>query len=344
MEEVSNQRYQSCVNIFEEFEQEDLFAGAIITSLPDTGSVRHVIATGLICELKTYEVRYNSRGQRLTILIGAHSWSMRNDLDLDNDSALIFTKFYTKEQDLERTELLIQSPYLVSALQEVIIEYPGVNIQSRAIVMRDLPECIFHYRTELQRYGTLLVDLAPRRHLGLLFQHSFNVLKPHLDRYYSSMVFSDPPGLNFHDLWMAFRPGDLLCENNCGEINAMRLVSMQKSSKQQWLLTTLIASSDGSNFGYEQVHCEIQHYDGYMSLDQLPIFPLKYHSFSEELRAKLEQRGHKYVSLFAPQCRQYTGTAKMDESPASSTRPRRRNVYVSLPMTELTGLGSLNQR
>ena len=77
---VSNRRGQSHPNIFEDFTPEDPFAGAIITSLDDTDILKDVIATGLTCELKIYEVRYNSRGQSLTILIErAHTWSIRND-------------------------------------------------------------------------------------------------------------------------------------------------------------------------------------------------------------------------------------------------------------------------
>jgi hypothetical protein len=324
----------SCANSFEDFTQEDPFAGAILTSIEDDETAKAVVTTGLICELKTYEVRYNSSGLQSTILIeGPRSWSIQKDLDLD--SALIFTRFYTREQDIERTELLVQSPYLVSALQEVITKYPGVNIQSKAIVIRDLPECIFHYRTELQRYGARLLDLAPQKHLSLLLQHSFNVLKLQLNRYYGAMIFSNSPGLNFEDLWMAFRPGDLLFHNIDGNTGASRLVSMRKSSNQQWLLTTLIASFDGTNFGYEQRSFEIHLFEGYLSLEELPIFPLEYHSYSGDMRASLEQRGRKYVSLFGSHFKKYTGIAKkapppdLDLSACDSSWSRWKDVSVS---------------
>lgn len=257
-------------------------------------------------------------------------------MELDTESALLFTKFYTKEHELERTELLIQSPYLVSALQEVITEYPGVDLQSRAILVNDLPECIFHYRAELQSYGGLLAGIAPRKHLALLFQHSFKMLKHHLDRYYSSMIFSNSPGLAFDDLWMAFRPGDLLCQKVGEKDRAMRLASMRKSTNQ-WLLTTLVASFDGSAFGYQPLFYNIQQYDGYMSLDQLPIFPLKYHSYSEELRFKLGQRGRTYVSLCGTHFKQYTGIAQLSIPPDASisvscTEFRWKDIHVSQPI------------
>jgi hypothetical protein len=336
LEALPNQGERPYLDYFQDFTQEDPFAVAIFTSLGDNGNIRDVGAISLACELKIYEVRYNSRGQQCTVLIGAdRSWSMPKCQDLDLDSALILTRFYTQEQDLERSELLIQSPYLVSALQEVITEYPGVNIQSKVIVIRDLPECIFHYRTELQKYGADLVDMAPRKHLGLLFQHCFNVLKLHLDRYYSSMVFSNSPGLNFDDLWMAFRPGDLLYRDIDGRVNAMRLVSMRRSNPSTWLLAALTVSCDGTNFGYEQVYCEIQQYEGYVSLEQLPIFPLKHHTDVDNLRVKLEERGRNYVSLFGAHFKHYVGMAKLSarqelNSSASGTGVSRwRDVYVS---------------
>ncbi|EPE32588.1 P-loop containing nucleoside triphosphate hydrolase [Glarea lozoyensis ATCC 20868] len=308
---LSSQAQQTSLDGFEDFTQEDPFAMAIFTALGENETGREDGATGLICERKIYEVHYNSRGQQFTVLVKPDgSWNIAKCQDLDQDSALIWTKFYTREHDIERSELLIQSPFLVSALQEVITEYPGVNIQSKAIVIRGLPECIFHYRTELQTYGAGLVDMAPRKHLGLLLQHCFNALKLHLDRFYSSMVFSNSPGLNFDDLWMAFRPGELLCQDTDGRMNASRLVTMRRSNLSTWHLETLRMSFDGTNFGYEQTSCEVQQYDGYMGLDQLPIFPLKYHTDENNLRLKLEQRGRRYVISFGADFRQYVGMAK----------------------------------
>jgi hypothetical protein len=312
---LSSQAQQSSLDVFEDFTQEDPFAVAILTTLGENETVREGGATGLVCERKIYEVHYNSRGQQFTILVKADgSWNIAKCHDLDQDSALIWTKFYTQGHDIERSELLIQSPFLVSALQEVITEYPGVNIQSKAIVVRGLPECIFHYRTELQKYGAGLVDLAPRKHLGLLLQHCFNALKLHLDRFYSSMIFSNSPGLNFDDLWMAFRPGDLLFQDTDGRINATRLVSMRRSNPSTWQLETLKVSFDGTNIGYEQAACEIQQYDGYVSLDQLPIFPLKYHTDEENLRLKLEQRGRNYVFSFGAGFKTVCGCGQIDRT------------------------------
>lgn len=67
IEAVSNQQqYLPCVN---NFAQEDPFVGAIATSLDEPDAIKTIVTTGLVCELKTYEVCYNSRGQISIIAI-----------------------------------------------------------------------------------------------------------------------------------------------------------------------------------------------------------------------------------------------------------------------------------
>jgi len=79
---------------------------------------------GLICEIKTYEARYNYRGEQVPLQVGKIS-----DLDPhpheDHSSALVLTRYYARvTKELQRTELTIRSPFMKNALKEVVKEYP----------------------------------------------------------------------------------------------------------------------------------------------------------------------------------------------------------------------------
>jgi hypothetical protein len=189
--------------------------------------------------------------------------------------------------------------------------------------------CIFHYRKELQAYGSTLLDNAAIKHLGLLLKYTFNTLRRHLERYYISITFSDAPGLDFEDLWMAFRPGDLLYNMLDHSSRIMRLICMKKSGsspKAPWKLTVRQINYDGTKLGYQELGWDILPYEGYMSLDQLEIFPLEYHPKRNDIRMALVERGKKFVTLCSSQYREHHGvaqaiTSSQSESLAGRTDP-----------------------
>src|SRR5436190_16379827 len=98
---------------------------------------------GLKCELKTFEARYNSKGERLVLDVGSRK--LLDPPHRAKDSALVLTRFYDREKELEYTELEIRSPHIKAALKEIVPEYHDLNIQSKNIVLRDDPKCLFHY-------------------------------------------------------------------------------------------------------------------------------------------------------------------------------------------------------
>jgi hypothetical protein len=110
------------------------------------------------CELQTFEARYNAKGERVVPLSVDSKKHFEPPKQEGHESALVLTKFFDKDKQIEYTELEIRSPYVKAALKAVVPEFRDINIRVKKIVLRDQPECLFHYRRELQEYGATLQD------------------------------------------------------------------------------------------------------------------------------------------------------------------------------------------
>ena len=219
-----------------------------------------------------------------------------------NGSALHLTTWYTKDSDIESTELLVKSPHLVTALREVIQKYPGVSLHAREIVIPDLPKCLFHYRKELLSYGSRQRDRAAIEHLRLLLDYMWQVLESQLMSYSSLMESpNSAPSLSFENLWMAFKPGSYMYHQWQDTGFVFRLISMTKAKTiidvNDWRVKGEQISYDGKQFGYVTRRHSIRPYEGIRALEQLLFYPLLYSSNLEEIKRKMIERGKKYVSL-----------------------------------------------
>ena len=263
---------------------------------------------GLACEIKTYESRYNADGYRITLQVSAKKrWDNSHNRDLA--SALQVTRYYSRSKDLEYTELQIRSPHIKKALRDVIKEYPGVNLQSGRIVLRDMPRCIFHFREELQRYGRSLTDPEASRHVGFILQYMYRIMKREVTSYYNlmhSITDKTARGLEYDDLWMAFLPGTIVYTSgqSDGE-RAYKFVSMSKCNctiptclEHDWTVTVEGIEGDGDNFGFVERELIIPKYNGYKPIHQINITPLMYHPDNEMIRNTLIARGNNYVKFF----------------------------------------------
>ncbi|KAF8244243.1 P-loop containing nucleoside triphosphate hydrolase protein [Wilcoxina mikolae CBS 423.85] len=270
---------------------------------------------GLRCELKTFEARYNSKGERVVLSVGS-----RKMLDLPqdraHDSALVLTKFYDKEKELEYTELEIRSPHVKAALKETVPEYHELNIQAKSIVLHDQPKCLFHYRLELQEYGKTLRDTDAVQHLVFALRYMYNTLKSEIYSYYKLFEMASP-SIDFLNLWIVIRPGDYIYTKAAETERVLKFRDMTRCKCQvpwcensRWALTAEHIDYDGTNFGYVTVGLYIRPYDGYKALADLNIVPLLYHPNKDSIIKKMVARGKKFISLHGIHHRMYEGIAE----------------------------------
>jgi hypothetical protein len=87
-------------------------------------------STGLKCELKSYEARFNVRGERVALQVNTRR-GIEENKDRDHESGFVVTRWCDKDKALECTDLEVQSPHAKVALRSVIGQYPGVNLHSK---------------------------------------------------------------------------------------------------------------------------------------------------------------------------------------------------------------------
>ncbi|TVY34457.1 26S proteasome regulatory subunit-like protein [Lachnellula subtilissima] len=259
--------------------------------------------SGLKCEIKLYEARYNHRYERTLLEIG--QYRDRQLRTRGHDSALVFSRWYNTKNEVERTQLTIRSPFLKQSLKEVIKEYPGMNLKAEAITIDGLPKCLFHYREELQACcSNVARDSEEFLHMDLLLKHMWVQLESQWVTYSNLMndsVYNLPPGLDYENLWMAFRPGDLMYMMVLGYERVVRMSSMKGGHR------------------YVEDECEIQRYDGFKLLHYLKIFPLKYHPNKDAIASFTLARGKKLMSLRGTHYRMYEGVTEALGSKRRST-------------------------
>jgi hypothetical protein len=272
----------------------------------------HVVESSK-CELRTYESHLNSRGEQIALQVGTKKKIEPSKVS-EIDSALVLTKYYKDEgghKVLDYTKLDVKSPHLKEALRKTISRYPGLNLDSEEISFRGLPKCFFHYRKELNAYGTTIQDPTAVQHLVFALQYMYNTLHDEMRSYYSFMESpSVTPGLEYSNLWMAFRPGDHLYTRAGGVDQVLRFKEMESNENRHWVHADML-TFDGTNFGLKTKSFGIAQYTGYSELRKLSIFPLEYHPDSDSVARTTRARGRTFASLTGVHHRNYDGIAEV---------------------------------
>lgn len=276
---------------------------------------------GRDCELHVYEKRIDSRGDDITLRVGAKA-DYERVVDKSHTAALVLFRHYTRNRELTKTTLEVRSPYIKEAFQAVIKSYPGIKISaSGRIVIQGDPRVLFHFQQEIKQYAEESCDPEVSRHLRLCLQYMSRTLATEIGAYEMTVTQATiDPGLEHRNLWMAYKPGAVLYWKVEGIESLERLQSMSlfessdEVAKDYWWLSTVQLRSDGNHLGYVEHQVVIPHYDGCKAFSQLNIFPLEYHLEKDRVREKLLARGKKYLSLLGIHHQFYDGVAKLCSS------------------------------
>jgi hypothetical protein len=268
------------------------------------------------CEIHMYERRYNSRGEAILLQSGSRSKFSRAT-ESSIEAALVLTRYYSIQKQLEGTQLEIKSPYIRVALKAVIQSYPGININSSGpILIPGDPMCLFHYRDELHTYASKIRDKKAKEHIVFLLQYMTKILDREIMSYEELMQNEDvPPGLEFRNLWMAFKPGTLLYHRHNGIDTLSRLRAMTKiqpfQQPEYWNVDTEMIAYNGKDFRFASRKFTIPKYDGYRPLTKFELFPFEYHEHEKSIRTVLLERGKKYITFLGIHHSMYEGPADM---------------------------------
>lgn len=269
---------------------------------------------GLKCELKTFESRYNWKGEKVLLSVGSKT-KLGDPNHRAPNSALVLTRFYSNKNKVDYTELEIRSPHLKNAFKEVVPEYKDLNTQAKSINPREGVRYFFYYRTQLQEYGRNLDDPTAIEHLMFALSYMYRTLESELRTYYNFVdVPCFLPSIDFTNLWMVFRPGDYYYEKIDGteRVSKIRAISQFGLCIEvfRWTIEGERIEYNGTTFGVVTHFASIRKYDGYKPLIDLVAKPLNYHPDKESIIERMIQRGKKYTSFHGIHHREYDGTAE----------------------------------
>ncbi|KAI0182190.1 hypothetical protein EV127DRAFT_77855 [Xylaria flabelliformis] len=271
------------------------------------------------CEIHYYEERYDTQGELVCLRVGTKS-AIEIQKSKSHRACLVRTRTYDVDRELLNTTLEIQSQHIQKALKEVIGSYVGNDFSTPIITIYHPLEPLFHYRKELQDYANRSVDSKIRSHVNLCLRYMKYSLSREIslfDRTFASE--SSKFEIDHENLWIAYKPGDLIYKRDGKVDTVSRLHSFEEKytrNIRSWIVSTERIEYDGTDFGHV-IHNDtfIAEFPGRVCIRDLKAFPLRFHSQNAQIRDALVQRGQKYVSLRGACHRFFNGIAKFPMEP-----------------------------
>lgn len=250
-----------------------------------------------------------------------------DDPDADEWDQYIFTvrrKFNWENKYLE-TVVDIKSKYLRDALAKVMDGVKGVSlVQEPAMVD---PNMLFlyleetrQYMKELQRQSRGEKKKKSRKSAATKAAH-LKVLVKYLDADYADTKKTLYPLLEantitFDLLWALYKPNTIAYSPTYGDSDEPRAFKVEYSVKEssfmkgQWYsVEGRYLEYDGKDFGFGTMSAEVEAFKGARKITSLACYPLQYHRDSEALRARLIERGKRFVALRGMNYRFHKGMA-----------------------------------
>ncbi|RXW14746.1 hypothetical protein EST38_g11108 [Candolleomyces aberdarensis] len=163
------------------------------------------------------------------------------------------------------------------------------------------------------------------------------IFEDHADTFSNTeaLLSGEWPSITFDLLWTLFCPGSLLYSydeyTDQGRILKAQTYEIMKDMETgQWyaFIRSHMVAHDGRTFGLAIVTHKIYEFDGTRKLQDLGVYPLKYHPKEVELRSKAITRGHKFVNMLDHAFFEATGPAVYEKfNPDWELELRRFSAY-----------------
>ncbi|KAL2867177.1 ATP-binding protein [Aspergillus lucknowensis] len=189
----------------------------------------------------------------------------------------------------------------------------GVSLVQETAVVD--PNMLFLYLEETRQYMKELKHQAKtekkkkaRKIAGLKANH-LKILIKYLDTDYAEIKKTLYPLLEantitFDLLWALFKPNTIAYAPTYGNQDEPRAFKIEYATKEssfmkgQWYsIEGRYLEYDGRTFGMGTMAAEVEAFKGARKITSLGCYPLKYHREADEVKAKLIERGKKFVAL-----------------------------------------------
>ncbi|KAI2722727.1 hypothetical protein CBS147332_3656 [Penicillium roqueforti] len=250
-----------------------------------------------------------------------------DDPDADEWDQYIFNirrKFNWENKYLE-TVVDIKSKPLRDALSKIMDGVKGVSLVQEPAVVD--PNMLFLYLEETRQYMKSLKKQSrsekkkkTRKSAAVKAAH-LKVLVKYLDTDYADIKKTLYPLLEantitFDLLWALYKPNTIAYTPTYGSTDEPRAFKIEYAVKEssfvkgQWYsVDGRYLEYDGKDYGFGTMSAEVDAFKGARKITSLSCYPLKYHRDAEALRARLVERGKRFVSLRGMNYRFHKGMA-----------------------------------
>lgn len=270
-------------------------------------------------EVKVYESRYNEKGRPVLKAVDPD----KKDIDAADKGlyAMRYYRYYTRDGALVRVVLKIFSPHIQQALRTVVKSYSTQNFTGLPVILEGHAEyealgCLYHYHDELQDYVKSLEDEDAKLDIQLVFKLINEELKVYIERFETNVLTAEHPCVAFSDVWMIFKPGELLFTGK-DHAETERILEVVCTDFHEagwgkpasWEVEAKCFAFNGVHFGYVTQTFAMESFKGTKLISRLDLQPLAYHQDQAALRAKQIARGQKLCRLAGVHHCQYSGPA-----------------------------------
>ena len=265
------------------------------------------------CIVRQYEARFDAAGVRELRALDVEAAAKEDEDSADEKRkyALCSYKWFSRGGEIEQQSVEIFSSHIILALQKIINEYPSEHFWSDTVTIDAPYKPVFHYRNELAAYAKTVEDKEAADHVNLLLSFQEKENRRAVSEYEANVLNAiERPSIRWTNLWMAYRPGELVFTGNGASAKCLEIVEAYERGGQcpSFIVSGKTFTHDGTQFGYEHHAIGQSPYKGMKPLAKVSCVPQEYLEGREELKETLIARGRKFCTLRGSHYRTFSGT------------------------------------
>ncbi|KAH9903946.1 ATPase [Xylariomycetidae sp. FL2044] len=212
---------------------------------------------------------------------------------------------------LEADSIVIQSPWLKTALADILKDYPGVACELNRLVFEAPFAPFVHRWVEFSAYQKQRdLDATTAQHLALL-RETLNYEIGDSIAAFQDYVLNGV--ITYEHLWMIFQPGAVALSAHRGPMSAFELHSTEYMETQgcgRFLrLNADCVDYDGKTFGRCTERINVSEFVGTKKITELSAFPLSFYEDKGAICSLLTKRGEAFERLAGHHYKFYEGNA-----------------------------------
>ncbi|KAF5012012.1 hypothetical protein FDECE_1907 [Fusarium decemcellulare] len=220
----------------------------------------------------------------------------RNQCKQDDNRAFAILHYHGPS--LQTTSIKIQSPELKRCLAEILSGYPRVDTAAPTVEFTP-PFMPFLHRWERFLQAEAATDSEKsKEHLRIL-QRALEIELE--DPFQIFQEIRQTGYVTFPNVPIALVPGEILLTYKDGMMSAGGLQDayIEKTYQGEYVCRVKVHVLDwnGSRFGYREQQWDLESFEGFRKVTDLPVFPLRAHPDRERIKKRLIERGRSFEEL-----------------------------------------------